>query len=120
MLHLDTAASLTNLWKTLLRGDAATISRSELRAVARQACAYALSDAVHIERLIIEVKRHWAMHHDGATVQDVETWSDKRLRAEGVVSELVSLMIEEYYRRPSDSLPSDHRGKRLSIRENPE
>ena len=105
MLHQDTMNSLASLWQKLLTADSRPISRPQLRVIARDATAEARSDGVHIEQLIIDVKRNWAMYQDTAVLRDIESWSDKRLRAEGVVSELVTLLIDEYYRRPSD----DHR-----------
>jgi hypothetical protein len=45
-------------------------------------------------------------YQDTAVVHDIDPWSDKRLRAEALVSELVTLMIDEYYRRSNDDQQS--------------
>lgn len=103
MLHQHTMDSLASLWGMLLTADGVPAARPRLRGIAREASAEARSEGVHIEQLIIDVKRNWATYQDTAVLHDIDSWSDKRLRAEAIVSELVSLMIDEYYRRPTEN-----------------
>ena len=107
MLRPDSIESLAALWQSLLIADSPDVSQPKLRRIARSVAAEARSNGVRAEQLLIEVKKSWATHHERVTFRDVDSWSDRRLRAERVVSELVTLLIEEYYDGSAATPPAD-------------
>ncbi len=91
-----TDAALDQLWLTVLRSRAGVVSEPYLRDVARRVSTDAHQVGMLPEQLIIAVRDSWSLHRRAAIRLD------KRYAFDGVVTEMISMCIEEFYDRSSD------------------
>lgn len=85
-------AELTSLWQAALASYPSGVSRGHLRDVAKRVSAEARAAGLRSEELVVAIKESCAAHYD-----DVHpTRGHKHLQP--LVSELITVCIEEFYR----------------------
>jgi hypothetical protein len=88
----DTA--LSTLWRDALSSEASTVVSGQLRDVARQVGRDARAADLRPEELIVAIKDSWSAQNG-----ELHGWN-KRSSVEHVVSDVISLSIEEFYSAP--------------------
>lgn len=112
-LPVQAAAVLTVLWQKLLDPSVDGMSRRELREPSRRVAAHAKRSELSPEQLIIAIKNSWSGFHDGATQPYHHS------KAQSLVTEMISLCIQEYYHpttADSDVRGSMPTGRQLGFR----
>ena len=83
---------LTSLWRHALSSYPNGVPRGELRDVAKRVSADARAAGLRSEELVVAIKASWAAHHD-----DAHPARGRKL-LQPLVSELITVCIEEFYR----------------------
>lgn len=87
-------------WARFLEADRSPVSRRELATVAADVAAAAHAANLFPEQLIIAIKEGWRMDCEPRL-------GDDRLRREWILTELISLSIQEFYRSGRNLTPAE-------------
>ena len=82
---------LTGLWPNLLSHDSRAINPRYVREIARQLCQSAHEEQLRAEQLVVNIKQSWWEYRD--RLSDAE----QRKRGQAVVSDVISVCIEEFF-----------------------
>ena len=90
--NADTA--LNALWQRVLSNEGSGVPRQQMKEVARTISACAHAADLRPEELVVAIKDSWSAHNG-----ELHRWN-KRSGAERVVTDVITLSIEEFFMTP--------------------